>query len=99
MEVGAAEEAETDIGIVSCGVSGLTSEQTEPEALLSALRPFRVHTVNLAHDSATAYLGALGNANGVVVAAGTGVVTFAVGDRSVARVDGWGYLIGDAGSG
>jgi N-acetylglucosamine kinase-like BadF-type ATPase len=35
----------------------------------------------------------------VVVAAGTGVVTFGVGRDRVARVDGWGNLIGDAGSG
>jgi N-acetylglucosamine kinase-like BadF-type ATPase len=34
-----------------------------------------------------------------VVASGTGVVTLAVGATDVARVDGWGNLLGDAGSG
>jgi N-acetylglucosamine kinase-like BadF-type ATPase len=34
-----------------------------------------------------------------VVASGTGVVTLAVGRTELARVDGWGYLLGDAGSG
>ena len=53
----------------------------------------------LAHDSITNYLGALGAREGVVVAAGTGVVTLAAGPAGLARVDGWGYLIGDAGSG
>ena len=36
---------------------------------------------------------------GAVVASGTGVVTLAVGRTELARVDGWGYLLGDAGSG
>ena len=34
-----------------------------------------------------------------MVAAGTGSIIFAVGPTSVARVDGWGHLVGDAGSG
>jgi N-acetylglucosamine kinase-like BadF-type ATPase len=97
--VGVAEEAGSDIHVVSFGVSGLTAEQTEPERLLSALAPFRVRHVDLAHDSITAYLGALGDGYGAVVASGTGVVTLGVGRAGVARVDGWGYLVGDAGSG
>ncbi len=52
----------------------------------------------VAHDSVTSHLGALGGRLGVVIAAGTGAVALAVG-RSVARVDGWGSLVGDAGSG
>ena len=53
----------------------------------------------LAHDSTTSFLGALGDARGAVVASGTGVVTLAVGRDAIARVDGWGYIMGDAGSG
>lgn len=53
----------------------------------------------LAHDSVTSYLGALGDAEGVVVAAGTGAIIFGVGATATARVDGWGYLMGDDGSG
>ena len=97
--VAVAEETEADFDVVSFGVSGLTPEQTKPQELLSALRPFRVREVRLTHDSIGAYLGALGDRRGVVVASGTGVVTLAVGASAVARVDGWGYLIGDAGSG
>ncbi|MET0975324.1 MAG: BadF/BadG/BcrA/BcrD ATPase family protein [Leifsonia sp.] len=97
--VAVAEETGLDIAVASFGVSGLTPEQTRPEELLSALRPFRVREVRLTHDSIGAYLGALGAERGVVVASGTGVVTLAVGAAAVARVDGWGYLIGDAGSG
>jgi N-acetylglucosamine kinase-like BadF-type ATPase len=50
-------------------------------------------------DVVTGYCGAVGLGPGVVVAAGTGVIALAAGGRGVARVDGWGYLLGDAGSG
>ena len=65
--------------------------------VLSALDP-AVRRVVVAHDSVTSHLGSLAGAPGVVVAAGTGSVALAVG-RSIARVDGWGSLVGDAGSG
>lgn len=84
---------------VSLGVSGLTEDVADAGYLLSAAAAFGVRSVHLAHDSITAYLGALGDERGAVVASGTGVVTLAVGASEVARVDGWGYLIGDAGSG
>lgn len=84
---------------VGLGVSGLTDDVADAGYLLAAASAFGVRTVHLAHDSITAYLGALGDERGAVVASGTGVVTLAVGRTDVARVDGWGYLIGDAGSG
>ncbi|MDR1768772.1 MAG: ATPase, partial [Propionibacteriaceae bacterium] len=73
--------------------------ESDPAALLALCRGFGVGRVLLAHDSVTSFLGAMGYGSGVVVAAGTGVVTLGVGERSVARVDGWGNIIGDAGSG
>ncbi len=84
---------------VAAGVSGLTTAETTPDELRAAAALSGVRQAFLAHDSVTAYLGALGEERGVVVAAGTGVVTLAVGRSAVQRVDGWGYLIGDAGSG
>lgn len=84
---------------VGLGVSGLTDDVADAGYLLAAAAPFGVREVHLAHDSITAYLGALGDQRGAVVASGTGVVTLAVGRTHIARVDGWGYLIGDAGSG
>jgi len=83
---------------VSVGSSGL-ADDADPTELLSLIRDAGVRHVLLAHDSTTSYLCAIGDQPGVVVAAGTGVVTLAVGLTSVARVDGWGYLLGDAGSG
>lgn len=83
---------------VAIGSSALPDSGGATE-LLSLLAGDGIRRVHLAHDSVTNYLAALGARIGVVVAAGTGVVTLAVGETAVARVDGWGYLIGDAGSG
>ena len=87
------------VDAVGFGVSGLTDDGLDARALLNAAEPLRARSVSLAHDSITSFLGALGDGRGAVVAAGTGVVTLAVGRTEVARVDGWGYLLGDAGSG
>ncbi|AZZ40582.1 ATPase [Acidipropionibacterium jensenii] len=92
---------------VAVGSSGW-SDDAEPAEVGRLVDSDRVSEVILAHDSVTSYLGALGqNAEGgasdvslgAVVASGTGVVTLGVGEHRVARVDGWGYLFGDAGSG
>lgn len=82
---------------VGVGTTGLVSP--EAEELLGLLAGIGVSRVAVAHDATTSYLGALGDRSGAVIASGTGVVTLAVGASDVARVDGWGYLIGDAGSG
>lgn len=81
---------------VACGSSGL--DRPNAQAVLDGLRDTSVREVALAHDSVICYLGALGEAPGVMIASGTGVVTLAVGLREVARVDGWGWIMGDAGS-
>lgn len=82
--------------MVACGSSGM--DRPDATAVLDALSNTCVTDVVLAHDSTTSYLGALGDAPGVMVACGTGVVTLAVGPQEVTRVDGWGWIIGDAGS-
>lgn len=82
---------------LSIGMTGLTASQSKPEELLGFL-PSTVFRVSLAHDSITGFLGSMGVQNGTVTAVGTGVVTLAVGETKMARVDGWGNLIGDAGS-
>lgn len=82
---------------LSIGMTGLTAAQSKPAELLSLMPPV-VTQVFLAHDSITGFLGSMGTENGTVTAVGTGVVTLAVGEKEMARVDGWGNLIGDAGS-
>lgn len=82
---------------VAIGMTGLTKSQSRPNQLLQLLDQ-RVENVYLAHDSITGFLGSIGVGQGTVTAVGTGVVTLSVGPEQVIRVDGWGNLIGDAGS-
>jgi N-acetylglucosamine kinase-like BadF-type ATPase len=53
----------------------------------------------IATDGLTALLGAIGSSDGVVVAAGTGTACLGRHGRRYAKVDGWGSLLSDAGSG
>jgi N-acetylglucosamine kinase-like BadF-type ATPase len=54
----------------------------------------------VAVDALTAHLGALGGRPGAVVAVGTGAIALGTDLRDVwQRVDGWGHLLGDLGSG
>ncbi|MFC7788009.1 N-acetylglucosamine kinase [Microbacterium sp. MAHUQ-60] len=84
---------------ITFGISGLTDAEAEAAALLQHPALAGVGRVVVTHDSVTSFLGVLGDQNGAVVAAGTGVVTLGVGPEHSARVDGWGYIMGDAGSG
>ncbi|SCY44258.1 BadF-type ATPase [Microbacterium sp. LKL04] len=89
----------SDLDVVTAGISGLTDRDADADALLALIHADGVRATMLAHDSTTSFLGALGDGHGAVVAAGTGVVTLAVGETETARVDGWGWIMGDAGSG
>ena len=84
---------------VTFGVSGLTDAQAEADALLQHAALADVRRIVVTHDSVTSFLGVLGDQHGAVVAAGTGVVTLGVGPEHSTRVDGWGHIMGDAGSG
>lgn len=94
-----ADEFGLDIHNLAAGISGLTDAETAADRLVELARGAGTARAVIAHDSTTSYLGARGIEHGAVVAAGTGVVTLGVGPAGVARVDGWGYLMGDAGSG
>lgn len=92
------QEVEEPLGVVALGVSGLTGPDADAGHLLALLGALGTRQVLLAHDSVTSFLGSLGDTRGAVIAAGTGVVTLGVGPTRVARVDGWGNIMGDAGS-
>lgn len=63
-------------------------------------RSLPARTVAVTSDAITSHAGALGGKPGVVLAAGTGAITVAIGtDARFRRVDGWGPWIGDEGSG
>jgi glucosamine kinase len=85
---------------IGVGLSGFEAAREEDllridEALRARVGPARV---TIASDGVTSLLGALGERLGAVVAAGTGTVCVARGPRRWAKVDGWGSLLGDAGS-
>jgi N-acetylglucosamine kinase-like BadF-type ATPase len=83
------------------GLSGFEALSGEDVALLadSFRRSARVESLAIASDGLTALLGAIGERDGVVVAAGTGTACLARRGERFAKVDGWGSLLGDAGSG
>ncbi len=93
--------APAGVGVVCLGLSGFADTMPDLERLAAELaRRLGAAHVVIASDAVTSYLGALGLRPGVVVAAGTGTVALAAdGHGAVAFVDGWGHLLGDAGSG
>jgi N-acetylglucosamine kinase-like BadF-type ATPase len=87
--------------VVGVGLSGIESMTPEHLGELAATlaRELGATRVVIASDGVTSYLGALGSRAGAVVAAGTGTVVVARNGDRWAQVDGWGSLLGDAGSG
>jgi N-acetylglucosamine kinase-like BadF-type ATPase len=90
--------------IVGVG-AGMTGFHAGVHGLAASLLPawsqrLGAHELRLADDAVTSYLGALGDRDGAVVAAGTGVTVLARGSRTPAvRVNGWGPTLGDEGGG
>lgn len=85
---------------VAAGVAGLETNVTDPASYVPRLRELVPGAqVALTSDMVTAHLGALGT-GGAVLAAGTGAVALGTDLRARwHRVDGWGHLVGDLGSG
>lgn len=85
---------------VCIGLTGVFAPSPHADAVAEViLEVIDTPEVTVTNDAVTSYVGALGARPGVVIAAGTGTIVLAVAaDGSFARVDGWGYLVGDAGS-
>lgn len=90
----------TPFDVVCLGLTGVLQPGGHAVAVTNLLEDMRLaRRVIVTSDSVTTFCGALGLRPGVVVAAGTGTIGLAVGaDGRLARVDGWGYLLDDAGS-
>lgn len=86
---------------VAVGLTGLPDLVDDPGELVRMLRSgLPARDVIVAADALTTHTGALGGRAGVVVAAGTGSVALGTDLRETwRRTDGWGYLLGDRGSG
>jgi N-acetylglucosamine kinase-like BadF-type ATPase len=95
-EAGAESVAAACVGAAGMATLGDDLRAELPAALGDA---FGVRALALAGDAVTAYAGALGLRPGVVVAAGTGLIALGTAGDGWLRVDGWGHLLGDAGSG
>jgi N-acetylglucosamine kinase-like BadF-type ATPase len=88
------------VGSIAVGSTGLYGLVPDVQNVLHRLhRSLGVTRVVVADDAVTAFLGARGDRDGVVVAAGTGIVGLGRGPAGAARVDGVGGMIGDEGSG
>jgi glucosamine kinase len=83
------------------GLSGFEAAGEEDLRRVGELLRARlsVGRLSIASDGVTSLLGALGERDGAAVAAGTGTVCVARRGERLAKVDGWGSLLGDAGSG
>jgi glucosamine kinase len=85
---------------VSAGLAGLLgSSEHAGEVARGLRRLLGVDRVVVTGDSVIGHAGALGLRPGVVMCAGTGAVALAVSPDASARSDGWGWRLGDAGSG
>lgn len=84
---------------VSVGLAGFGPGREGPlrEALEAAFPDAAALLVT--SDAEAARLGALGGADGVLVVAGTGSIAVASFDGKAARTGGWGWPVGDEGSG
>ena len=86
---------------IYCGISG-ASQSVYQNAIKQALIPLLPNDsqIVVTHDAIAAlYSGTLGE-QGMIQISGTGSVSYAVDDQAIEhRVGGWGYLLGDEGSG
>lgn len=89
------------VDAICAGLAGFASAQDRADQLASGLsRHFDTSAIALTSDMATSHAGALDGRPGVVIVAGTGAVALGIdADGASATCDGWGYLLGDDGSG
>ncbi len=86
--------------VVSVGTTAAPASRDERGQVADTLRRrLGAARVLLTEDAVTAHLGAFRGAPGVVVSAGTGAIALWSDGETCARVDGWGPVLGDHGSG
>jgi glucosamine kinase len=85
---------------VSIGLTGVHGRTLNADLMLDLLaETVEARRLVVASDVVTTYCGAVGFRPGAVVAAGTGSIALGLAEGRSAVVDGWGYLVGDDGSG
>jgi N-acetylglucosamine kinase-like BadF-type ATPase len=85
---------------VCIGIAGV--DRAEDDRIVRAMMRrlgFRSHTL-IVNDALIALVAGVGDGPGVVIIAGTGSIAYGVNpERQAARAGGWGYVLGDEGSG
>jgi glucosamine kinase len=85
---------------VSIGLTSVHAHTPHAELMLDILAGLvDARQAVVSSDVVTTYSGAIGLEPGAVVAAGTGSIAMGLSAEHASRVDGWGYLVGDEGSG
>jgi len=101
MAAAAAQIKVTKAEAVCAGLAGLGRARDRAPALAAGLaRAYGTANIVLSSDITISHAGALGGGPGGVIAAGTGSVALAIDQAGKSALcDGWGYLLGDDGSG
>ncbi len=101
MAAASAELEITKADAVCAGLAGLGRAREHAPALATGLASaYGTGNITLSSDITIAHAGALDGSPGVVIAAGTGSVALAINKAGESALcDGWGYLLGDDGSG
>jgi len=87
-----------EIAAAGVGIAGTVTARAWARAMVAAALPNAA--IRIASDSEIALVGARGERRGVLILAGTGSVAYGVNAAGeAAQVGGWGYLLGDEGSG
>jgi N-acetylglucosamine kinase-like BadF-type ATPase len=102
----ASADSFSSLSAISVGAAGLGTLVADPASFAASLRSAAIELgapgdlrVGVAVDAVVAHLGALGGETGAVIALGTGAIALGGDGASWRRVDGWGHLLGDRGSG
>lgn len=87
---------EINLAVAMAGLSSSVEIEYLKETLLSlGCRKFKIM-----NDAIAAYKGAFNNEDGIIVISGTGSIVLSIdSDDNIHRIGGWGYLLGDEGSG
>jgi len=88
------------VGAIGLGMAGIGRPKDHQvlRSLLAGIAPSL--PLAITHDAETALVGGIGRRYGVALIAGTGAIAYGVNALGeTRRADGWGYLLGDDGSG
>jgi N-acetylglucosamine kinase len=89
-----------DVAAVGLGLAGVARPDDAEVARAMVSRIARFPRAVITHDAEAALVGGVGRRLGVVLIVGTGAIAYGVNAQGEARrADGWGYIMGDEGSG